>query len=237
MWFSRDSDSFTNQVIVITGGSRGIGFVTAQAFLEKGAKVAFCARNPATLSAAEQQLKRYGELKADLVDVRDGAKCEAFIGKGGDRFGRTDVLVNNAGRAYSGELAQQSRASIDEIIDVNIKGVLYMTHAVLPLMQAQRSGVIINVSSGAGLSGFAGLVSYCTSKFGVVGFGESLAQEVDRYGIRVYTICPGRVATDMQQEVSGRKVGMPPEKVAGKILQLAGSKPPIASGKYLVVYE
>ncbi|MFO1428811.1 MAG: SDR family NAD(P)-dependent oxidoreductase [Candidatus Competibacteraceae bacterium] len=94
-----------------------------------------------------------------------------------------------------------------------------------------------HVASSVGLCGSAGLVSYCTSKFGVVGFGESLAQEVDRYGIQVYTVCPGRVATDMQQEVSGRKVGMPPEKVAGKILQLPGSKPPIASGKYRVVYE
>jgi 3-oxoacyl-[acyl-carrier protein] reductase len=102
-------------------------------------------------------------------------------------------------------------------------------------MLQQRQGIIINVSSGAGLTGFSELVTYCASKFAVVGFTESLDQEVGRYGIRVYGICPGRVATDMQKQYSGRKIGMPPEQVAAAILKLAGPHPTIGTGRCLTV--
>jgi 3-oxoacyl-[acyl-carrier protein] reductase len=235
MWPKRANDDFSRQVALITGGSRGIGFATAQAFLERGAYVAICAKDPERLAAAARQLSQCGAVEAVLADVRDRQQVEWFISKVHDRFGRIDILVNNAGLASTGDFVSQEAAHIDEIIDVNIKGVLYTTHAVLPIMLAQKQGVIINVSSGAGLSGFAGLVTYCTSKFGIVGFTESLDQEVRHQEIRVYGICPGRVATDMQQQVSGRKLGMPPEKVAGKILQLAGPQPPIATGQCLTI--
>ena len=102
-------------------------------------------------------------------------------------------------------------------------------------MLARGSGVIINIASGAGLTGFAELASYCASKFAVVGFTESLAQEVAAQGIRVYAVCPGRVDTDMQREYSGRRMGMPPERVAEKILALAGPRPPIRSGRCLEI--
>lgn len=119
-----------------------------------------------------------------------------------------------------GQFTEQPLASIEEIIDVNVKGLLYTTHAVLPVMLAQQNGVIVNVSSGAGLHGFAGLAAYCASKFAVVGFTESLAAEVRCRGISVFGICPGRVATDMQVEVSGQRAGIAPDRVAEKILEL-----------------
>jgi len=148
-----------------------------------------------------------------------------------DRFGTVDVLVNNAGRASVGRFAEEEPASIDAVIDVNVKGVLYATRVVLPHMLQQGRGVIISVSSGAGLTGFPEIVTYCASKFAVVGFTEALAQELRGTGVQVYGLCPGRVATDMQQQYSGRKVGMPPERVAEAILQLAGRCPPVASGR------
>ena len=233
MWLKEDD--FSGQVAVITGGSRGIGLATARLFLDRGAKVAICARNPENLQAAEKKLGRAGEIEAVLADVRDISQIQNFIDRAHERFGRIDVLVNNAGRVTSGQFADQPLESIDEIIDVNLKGVLYSTRAVLPVMLAQQSGVIVSVSSGAGLAGFAGLVTYCASKFGVTGFTESLSREVLIHGIRVYAVCPGRVATEMQQEYSGRRQGMPPERVADKILRLAGRKPPVDPGKCLTV--
>jgi 3-oxoacyl-[acyl-carrier protein] reductase len=235
MWPKRETNDFSGQVIIITGGSRGIGFATAQAFLEKGARVGICARNPERLAAAQRQLSQAGEVEADVVDMRDPDQIQRFVEQMQKRFGRIDVLVNNAGLAYSGAFINQSFGSIADIIDVNVKGVLYMTRAVLPLLLEQQEGTIINVSSGAGLTGFAELVSYCASKFGVVGFTESLDQEVRGQGVRVFGICPGRVATDMQEEVSGQRIGMAPEKIADKILQLAGQHPPVGTGKCLTM--
>lgn len=121
------------------------------------------------------------------------------------------------------------------VIDVNTKGVMYMARAVLPSMQARRSGVIINISSGAGLAGFRDLVSYCTSKFGVVGFTESLDTEVRDYGIRVDGLCPGRVATDMQVHYAGARIGMAPEIVAKRLLALAGPHPRAKTGTCVTI--
>jgi len=233
MWPKKSPDDFTDQVVLITGGSRGIGYVTAQMFLEQGARVAICSQNPDKLAAATEQLGP--AVLAEVVDLRDRGQIDRFVNAVQERFGRIDILVNNAGLAYSGEFMDQTPASIDAIIDVNVKGLLHITHAVLPHMRARQHGVIINISSGAGLTGYGGLTTYCASKFGVVGFTESLDQETSRYGIHVYGLCPGRVATDMQVEVSGSKIGMEPDKVAAKILQVAGRKPPIAGGQNLEV--
>jgi len=217
-------------VALITGGSRGIGLATARAFLEHGYRVAICARRRETLDAAERRLAGLGDLLAVAADVSMAEQAQGLVEAVLSGFGTVDVLVNNAGIAWVGEFARQDYASMGAVIDVNIKGVLYMARAVLPVMQARRSGVIINVSSGAGLAGFRDLVSYCTSKFGVVGFTESLDAEVRECGIRVYGLCPGRVATDMQVQYAGARIGMAPEAVAKRLLALAGPKPRAKTG-------
>ncbi|MFQ6022192.1 MAG: SDR family oxidoreductase [Acidiferrobacterales bacterium] len=232
----RKKNTFVSQTVVVTGGSRGIGYATARTFLERDARVAICALNQQRLHDAAASLMQLGEVEAVQADVTQYSDVEAFIEKTNKRFGRIDILVNNAGLAWEGDYSDESKESIDNIIDVNVKGVLYAARAVLPYMREAKRGVIVNVSSGAGLTGFAGLATYCTSKFGVVGFTESLAQEVERLGIRVYAVCPGRVATDMQELVSGRRIGMSPERVAEKIVALAGLNPPIRIGKCLEVY-
>ena len=215
-----------NQTILITGGTRGIGFATAQAFLAQGANVALCGTNPDNLKAAQHQL----EALAVRADVSDPEQVQAFVRQARERFGRIDVLVNNAGVAWSGDFADESYDSIARQIDVNVKGVLYTARAVLPLMLEQGSGVILNISSGAGLTGFAGIATYSASKFAVVGFTEALDREVSGRGIRVYGVCPGRVATDMQQAYAGKKIGMPPEQVAKRIVELAGPRPRARTG-------
>ncbi len=226
---SNISQDLNEKSVMITGGSRGIGFVTAQAFLQRGAYLAICARNLNTLRRAERHLCSMGTVLADCVDVRKRQQIEHFVNKVHNQFGRIDILVNNAGILWVGDYAQEDFESIDEVIDVNVKGVMYMTRAVLPYMLSANQGTIINIASGAGLSGFKRLASYCTSKFAVVGFSESLHQELRDRGIRVHALCPGRVATDMQVLYAGKKVGMSPAKIAEKILQLTSPTGPAAT--------
>ncbi|BAU47432.1 3-ketoacyl-ACP reductase [Sulfurifustis variabilis] len=214
------------QAVLVTGGTRGIGYATAQAFLAQGAHVAICGTNPESLRAAEHAL----EVLAVRADVRDPQQVQSFVEQARKRFGRVDVLVNNAGVAWSGDFADEAYESIARQIDVNVKGVLYTARAVLPYMLEQGAGVIINIASGAGLTAFAGITTYSATKFAVVGFTEALDQEVRDRGIRVYGVCPGRVATDMQQAYAGRKIGMPPEQVAKRIAELAGPKPRARTG-------
>lgn len=224
-----------DRVVLITGASRGIGLATARLFLGEGAKLALCARDPARLAAARDQLACPAAVWTQPADLRDPRAVQAFVDGAARHFGRVDVLINNAARAWGGEFAHQPQTSIDEIIDVNVKGLLHATQAVLPLMQRERTGLIVNIASGAGTTGFGGLSVYSASKFAVVGFTEALAQEVESHGIRVYAVCPGAVATDMLEEVTGARAGMPPEKVARAVLGLAGPSPAVASGECLEV--
>jgi 3-oxoacyl-[acyl-carrier protein] reductase len=235
MGFEQRDPEFSDQVVVITGGSRGIGFATARRFLERGARVGICALDPERLAEAARVLGALGEVEAMVIDIRSMEQIQRFVSQVHRRFGQLNIVVNNAARAWVGRFAAQAVASIDEIIEVNIKGVLYTTRAVLPILLQQKQGTIINVSSGAGLSGHPEIATYCASKFALVGFTESLALEVGRAGIRVYAVCPGRVATDMQVQYSGRRVGMPPERIADAILDLAGRHPPIAPGQCLAI--
>jgi NADP-dependent 3-hydroxy acid dehydrogenase YdfG len=226
---------FAGKVALITGASRGIGFATAKGFLEQGARVAICALDKKRLENAQKELGTLGEVLAMPINV--GIHCQAkdFVDKALQRFGRIDILVNNAGRLAMGEFAREDIANIDEVVDTNVKGVLYITHAVLPSMIAHKTGVIINIASGAGLSGMKELAAYCASKFAEVGFTESLAHEVELHNIRVYAVCPGRVAPGMQTEKFGEMRGMPVEQVVKAVLRLAGPKPPIKSGHYITL--
>jgi len=228
-------NEFSGKVALITGASRGIGFATAKAFLEQGAKVAICALDNKRLENAEKELSALGEVFALPTNVGIHCQVNEFVEKSTQHFGRIDILINNAGRLAMGEFAKEDIANIDEVIDTNVKGVLYVTHAVLPHMIAQKSGVIINISSGAGLSGMKELATYCTSKFAGVGFTESLAREVEAHNIRVYAICPGRVTPGMQPEKFGVMKGMPVEQVVEAVLKLAGPKPSIKSGHYVTL--
>lgn len=219
-----DSGPLHGKTVIVTGGSRGIGLATTQAFLDAGARVAICARSASRLSEAEASLSAGKRLFARAADVSNPAQVRAFVAEATSALGPVAVLVNNAGIAYVGPFAEEPSESIGAVVDVNLKGLMYMTRAVLPAMLTRREGVIVNLSSGAGLSGFPDMVSYCATKFGVVGFSEALDAEVRGSGVCVYALCPGAVATDMQVQYSGAKVGMAPEKVARRIVELAAAK-------------
>lgn len=146
-----------------------------------------------------------------------------------NEFGRIDILVNNAGVAIIKSLVETTDHEYDTIIDTNLNGVFFCYKSVLPHMIKHKSRCIINISSGAGKTGFANLSVYCASKFGVIGITESLA-EVSDYGIKVFSVCPGAVATQMQKEFMSneeferRKNQMIQPEVAQKVLQLVKCK-------------
>lgn len=230
-------DSSAGRVVLVTGGSRGIGLATVRAFLEHGDRVAFCARHEAHVQHALRELASPDRVFAGVADVANADQVRDFVHSASKALGPIDVLVNNAGILHYGAFASETYDSMSHIIDVNLKGLLFMTRAVLPDMLKRGAGTIVNIASGVGLSGVGDLASYCATKFGVVGFTQALDQEVAESGVRVYAVCPGRVATDMQVQYSGERVGIAPSVVAARIVQLAGPQPKAKTGACVEIYE
>lgn len=184
----------TEKVWFITGASRGFGREWAIAALERGDKVAATARDTATL---DDLADKYGDALLPLrLDVNDRAADFAAVGQAHDRFGRLDVVVNNAGYGQFGFIEELSEAEARDQIETNVFGALWVTQAALPHLRAQRSGHIIQVSSIGGITAFPLVGIYHASKWALEGFSQSLAQEVAPWGIHVTLIEPGGFSTD-----------------------------------------
>ena len=182
------------KVWFITGTSRGFGRVWAEAALARGDRVAATARDVKTLAPLTE---RYGERVAPIaLDVNDKAKVGAAINQAHAAFGRLDVVVNNAGYGLFGAIEEISEAEARAQIETNLFGALWVTQAALPIMRAQGSGHLIQVSSIGGVNAFPTIGLYHASKWGLEGFSQSLAAEVARFGIKVTLVEPGGYATD-----------------------------------------
>lgn len=214
------------RVALITGGGSGIGLAVTRALLERGWRTAICGRNPAKLSRAVDELNGQNadwaeRLSASTVDVSNMADIQSWIAAAGDRFGPPDLLVNNAGIGASGEIATFAEDQWDRLMDINLKGVFLCTREVLPRMRSAGGGWIINIASVSGKRGMPEVSAYCASKFGVVGFTESLAREEANNNIRATSICPGYVATPMVADASVPADDMiQPEDIAATVLYL-----------------
>ena len=186
------------QAIAITGASSGIGEATALACARAGAAVSLAARRLDRIEALAHRIQdEGGRALAVETDVSDAAQAKAFVEQTHRELGRLDVLVNNAGVMLLGPIVDAPLDEWRRMIDVNLYGVLYCTHAALPLMLAQGSGHIVNVSSVAGRVARLGSGVYNATKWGVGAFSESLRQEVTERSIRVTLIEPGAVATEL----------------------------------------
>jgi NAD(P)-dependent dehydrogenase (short-subunit alcohol dehydrogenase family) len=184
----------TEKVWFITGASRGFGREWAIAALERGDKVAATARDTATL---DDLADTYGDAFLALrLDVNDREADFAAVKQAHDRFGRLDVVVNNAGYGQFGFIEELSEAEARGQIETNVFGALWVTQAALPFLRAQRSGHIIQVSSIGGITAFPLVGIYHASKWALEGFSQSLAQEVAPWGIHVTLIEPGGFSTD-----------------------------------------
>ncbi|KRG38447.1 short-chain dehydrogenase [Stenotrophomonas panacihumi] len=187
----------------ITGANRGLGAAIARAALRAGFNVVAAARRPASVEAALGG-DHAGKLFAVALDVTDAAQVRQAVDGALARFGRIDVLVNNAGYGQLGPFEEIADEAIRTQFDTNVFGLMQVTRAVLPTMRAQRAGQIFNISSVGGLAGFAGASVYCASKFAVQGFSASLAPELAPFGIRVTSVSPGFFRTDFLDNSSIR---------------------------------
>ena len=188
----------SGQVAAITGASSGIGEATARALARAGAAVALAARRLERIEALAEQIRNDGgSAIAVRCDVGEEEQAHSFVQRTNDELGRIDVLVNNAGVMLLGPIENAPTEEWRQMIHANVFGVLYCTHAALPLMHTQGSGHIVNVSSVAGRVARAGSGVYNLTKFGVGAFSESLRQECVPLGVRVTIIEPGAVATEL----------------------------------------
>jgi NAD(P)-dependent dehydrogenase (short-subunit alcohol dehydrogenase family) len=184
----------TAKVWFITGTSKGFGRVWAEAALARGDRVAATARNVTTLAPL---VARYGEqVLAITLDVTDKAAVGAAISAAHSRFGRLDVVINNAGYGLFGTIEEINEAEARAQLETNLFGALWVTQAALPIMRAQGSGHVIQVSSIGGVNAFPTVGLYHASKWGLEGFSQSLAAEVAAFGIKVTLVEPGGFATE-----------------------------------------
>lgn len=210
--------SIEGRVAFITGASRGIGASVAHALSDAGARVVLASRSGDDLGID-------GAL-AQPCDVRDLTALEDLAAAASDRFGGIDIVVANAGVGAYGDFLDLDREILDEIIDVNVKGLLYTIRATLPLLLSSDSGELVVIASIAGQRGPAGEAVYAASKFAQVGFMRSLDHELWDRGVRCSTICPGGVATDFAMgrgrtpEDPDLEVMMRPGEVAESVLHV-----------------
>jgi NAD(P)-dependent dehydrogenase (short-subunit alcohol dehydrogenase family) len=190
----RREDMAEKKVWLITGAGRGMGVDIAQAALAAGHAVVATGRNPQKVTEAVGESE---DLLAVKLDVTDPADAQAAVQAAVDRFGRIDVLVNNAGNFYAGFFEEISAADFRAQVETNLFGPVNVTRAVLPAMRAQRSGLVVAISSIAGITGQEFVSAYAASKFGVEGWIESLTPEVAPFGIRTMLVEPGYFRTEL----------------------------------------
>lgn len=191
-----------NKKAIITGGGKGLGKATAIAFANEGIDVAITGRNEADLKETVSELEALG-VKAiySVFDVSDYEEVQTGIKSIMNTFGSVDILVNNAGIAAFGSLNDMEVTQWSQIIQTNVMGMYYVTKEVLPYLISKNEGDIINVASTAGLNGNANTSAYSASKFAVIGMSESLMKEVRKNNIRVCTLTPSTIASDMSIEL------------------------------------
>jgi 3-oxoacyl-[acyl-carrier protein] reductase len=236
-----------NKVAIITGAAQGIGLATARKFLDEGAIVAVADVRKDAVSGAVKALKVNGEVVEGFqVDVTRRPQIDAMVAQMKQRYGRVDVLVNNAGITLDARLQKMTDEQFDRVIDVNLKGVYNCAKAVVDTMVEQGGGVILNASSVVGIYGNFGQTNYAASKFGVIGFVKTWAREVGPKGIRCNAVAPGFITTpiletipdDVMQKLTDRvplkRLGRP-EEVANVYAFLASDEASYINGTVVEV--
>lgn len=193
----------SNKVCIVTGGGQGIGEAICRTLAAEGGTVVVAdLRLEAAEAVAEDIGRNGGQAMALKVDVTVREEVEQMVQKTVQSLGRIDVLVNNAGWDKVEPFLESKEETWDKILAINLKGVFYTCHAVLPVMIQQQSGKIINIGSDAGRVGSSGEAVYAAAKGGVIAFSKTLAREMARYRINVNVVCPGPADTPLFQEIS-----------------------------------
>lgn len=219
-----------NGVAIITGGSSGIGLALAERLLQQGASVAICGRSMDRLQAACNTLGpgHAERLFAMQADVTVRAHVTSLVAKTAQRFGRIDALINSAGAGHLGPVTETSDATIQSLLDTNVRGALVACQEVWPQMTAQKSGHIVNLCGILGIKTIANAALYCATKHALVGMGGALAMEGRRAGIRVTSVCCSGVDTPFWEGVPGKPRAdllLTADEVASAVVDLLGMAP------------
>lgn len=196
--------NFQGKVVLITGGSQGIGSAIVKAFCEKGANVYFTGRNEEKMKQFCEELKNNAEYKVDYFvgDAKDVKRVDDIVETVSKKEGRIDILVNNAGITKDNLILRMKEDEWVDVIDTNLKGAFYFTKSVLKYMIRQKNGRIVSISSVVGSMGNPGQSNYCASKAGIEGFTRSVAREVASRNITVNAVAPGYIETPMTESLS-----------------------------------
>ncbi len=238
-----------NKVAIITGGSRGIGYATAEKFIQEGAVVVLTASTPTSAQQAVAKLReKYPSATVDGIspNLADLESVRSAFRQVADTYGRIDILVNNAGVSERTPFTEYTQETFDRVMDLNVKGVFNATRTAVDYMQQQGGGVILSTSSMVSIYGQSSGVAYPTSKFAVNGLTVSLARELGPKGIRVNAVAPGITETDMMkavpkeiidpmiQQIPLRRLGQP-EDIANAFAFLASEDASYITGVVLSV--
>ena len=236
------------QVVLVTGAARGIGKQVALKYAQNGYNVVLNYVSDCTdVEGLTKEFESYGiEILCVKADVSKEEQVEELVAKTIEKFGRIDVLINNAGVTKDTLLMRMKEEDFDKVININLKGTFFMTKAVISHMMKKRDGRIINISSIVGLAGNAGQSNYAASKAGIIGFTKSVAKEVASRNIRANCVAPGFIATDMTDVLSdevkehiNRQIPMKrmgtPEDVANVVYFLGSEESSYITGQVISV--
>lgn len=234
--------SIKDQVAIITGAGRGVGRATALRFAREGARVVLFSRTPAPLDDIATEISRQGfPLLSVVGDVSREEDVQALFQQTMQAFRRVDILVNCAGVVAVRPFAEMDASTWDQVLGVNLRGTFLCCREAFGIMAAQRSGVIVNLSSLSGVKGvekFPGLSAYNVSKAGVASLTEILAVEGKPYNIRVCAVSPGAVETEMLKQAAPHlKADMTPEDLAGILLFMVDETGRMLSGTNLEIFS
>jgi len=207
-----------NKVVIITGAGSGIGKETALLFAKEGAKVVVADVNEKGGEETVAEIKKNGDGFFVKLDVSNREQSKQMAKTVLEKYGKIDVLINNAGIVQDAFVSKMTEQQWDKVIDINLKGVFNCIQAVVDIMMKQGYGVIINTSSIVGLNGNVGQVNYSATKAGLIGMTKTLAKELGRKGIRVNAVAPGFIATPMTSAVPEKILEMMKEKTPLKRL-------------------
>jgi 3-oxoacyl-[acyl-carrier protein] reductase len=242
-----DGKPLAGRAAVVTGGTRGIGLAIARALAEDGASVVVSGRDAGRLESAVAAIETLGaSVLGVAADQSKREDCDRLVDAAKERFGRIDVLVNNAGITRDQLLVRMKDDDWDQVLDTNLRGVFLMTRAVAKSMMRQKSGRIISIASTAGAMGNPGQVNYSAAKAGVIGLTKAAARELAHWNILVNAVAPGLIETDMAagipaeareallQQVPLKRVGAARE-VAEVVRFLAGDGAAYVTGQTIHV--
>ena len=232
--------SLDGRTAVITGGARGIGFAIARRFVTEGARVVVADRDAAAAARAVDELGGSAAIGIEC-DVVDSGQLSAVLETAVSRFGRLDVMVNNAGVTRDASLLKMTEEQFDDVVAVHLKGCWNGTRLAAQHMRAAGAGSVINMSSLSGKVGMPGQTNYSAAKAGIVGLTKAAAKELARHGVRVNAIQPGLIRTDMTESMpeavwQGKLAEIPmgrpgePDEVASVALFLAGADSAYVTG-------